>query len=123
PKTDFAAVMLAVALIAVGYQVAPLGSDGVLNRRRVDFGAPLLWRMVATSTLAGLAFFLAGYVAYDLGVVVSLLVSIGVAAGGLNLVAAAKFQSLQRFSISLPLSNSFNLTIILVSLLTIVWRP
>ncbi len=123
PKADFGTQMLAVALIAVGYQVAPLGSDGVLNRRRVDFGAPLLRRMVATSASAGLAFFLVGYAAYDLGAVVSLLVAIGVAAGGLNLVAAARFQSLQRFSISLPLANSFNLTILLVAVLAIVWRP
>jgi hypothetical protein len=121
-KPHFGVVMLAVALIAVGYQVAPLGSEGVINRRRVDFGSPLLWRMVATSTLAGLIFFLVSHLAYDLEASISLLVLLGVVAGGLNLVAAAKFQSLQQFTISLPLSNSFNITIVVAAILTLVFR-
>jgi O-antigen/teichoic acid export membrane protein len=121
-KTDFGTMMLAVALIAVGYQLAPLGSDGVVNRRRVDFGAPLLWRTVGTSALAGLAFFLVGHLAYDLEASISLLVSIGIVGGGLNLVAAAKFQSLRQFWISLPLSNSFNLTIVVVAVLALVFH-
>jgi O-antigen/teichoic acid export membrane protein len=121
-KHDFGVVMLAVALIAVGYQLAPLGADGVVNRRRVDFGAPLVWRTAGTSTLAALVFFLVSHLAYHLDGATSLLVSIGIVAGGLNLVAAAKFQSLQQFSISLPLSNSFNLTIVLVSILALIFR-
>jgi O-antigen/teichoic acid export membrane protein len=121
-KTDLGILMLAIALIGLGYQLAPLGSDGVINRRQVDFGVPLLWRMVGTSTLAGLVFFLVSHLAYHLGGPISLLVSIGVVAGGLNLVAAAKFQSLQQFLISLTLSNSLNLTIVLVSILALVFH-
>jgi O-antigen/teichoic acid export membrane protein len=119
-KTDFGVVMLAVALISLGNQFAPVGADGVVNRQPVDFGAPLLWRVVGTSIVAGLVFFAISDLVYHLAFSMSLFVLIGVAAGGVNRVAAAKFQSLQRFSIALALFNSMSMAMVMVATLVVV---
>ena len=117
PKMDFGAVMLAVALINLGVQFAPAGADGVVNRRHVDFGRPLFWRGLGTSLLAALVFLIGARLGYELAWPHALLILAGVLTGGVGRIGAAKFQSMERFSLSLLLLQGANLAILLAAIL------
>jgi O-antigen/teichoic acid export membrane protein len=119
PPAEYALLTLIVALVNVGYALAPAGIDGIVNRRQVDVGPPLLRRVLFTTCATGAAFALVGVVAYNTSAGVTAMLFVSTAAGGALMVAAAKFQSEQRFGPSLALIQSPNLILLLAALITV----
>jgi O-antigen/teichoic acid export membrane protein len=116
---QFALITLLVALNTLGYHLAPLGLDGIVTRGRVAVGAALLKRAAVVTTCMAIAIGIVAYLSYGLAAAMAILVLAGTVAGGLLLVAAARFQSEQRFVASLVLLNSPNLVLLLGAAATV----
>jgi hypothetical protein len=114
----FALVTLLVALNTLGYHFAPLGLDGIVMRGLAEVGWPLLKRAAAVAAGVGLATSVIASVVYGLSGALAALLFCGTTAGGLMLVASARFQSEQRFSIALALVMAPNLVLLLGALAT-----
>ena len=111
--TDYALFTLVVALVNVGYPLAPAGVDGVVNRLPLEAGPSLLRRILRTIVPAGLLFAAIGLVGYETSPSVTLMILVSTTAGGALMVAAGQFQSEQRFGISLALNQSPNVVLLL----------
>ena len=120
PTTEYGLFTLVIALTNLSFAMAPIGVDGVVNRRHLEAGPKLLKRTLAAGLVTALiALTIAGF-AYEIGTTVLLLVFITTVGGGAMLVAAAQFQSEQRYGISLALTQSPNVVLI-VAALAVVW--
>ena len=113
---DYALFTLVVALVNVGYPLAPAGVDGVVNRRPLEAGPRLLRRILRTIVPAGLLFAVIGLVGYRTSPSVTLMILVSTIAGGALMVAGGQFQSEQRFGISLALNQSPNVVLLLSAL-------
>ncbi|MEO6055638.1 MAG: hypothetical protein ABIQ49_02255 [Gemmatimonadales bacterium] len=115
PTQEYALFTLVIALGNLGFALAPAGVDGVVNRRHLEAGPSLLARVIPPAIVVGLVMAVIALVAYDMsfGLAAMLLVSSSV--GGLMMVAGAKFQSEQRYGLSLALYQSPNLVLILAA--------
>lgn len=129
PTEPYALFTLLLALANLGYSLAPAGLDGVVNRRHLDAGPPLLRQVLRTAALAGLLFAAIAITAYDMAWPLAAMLFVTTVAGGAMMVAGARFQSEQRFGVSLALVQSPNLILILAAALTAaghvtqVWPP
>jgi hypothetical protein len=117
PTTEYALFTLVVALVNVGYPLAPAGVDGLVNRVRLEAGPRLLRRLVRALVPVGLLFAFIGLAGYGTSPSIGLMILVSTIAGGTLLVAGGQFQSEQRFGISLALNQSPNL----ILLLSAVW--
>lgn len=116
---QYGLLTLVVALITVGYHLAPVGLDAVVARGRLATSSSLLQRVAVATTLVGTAFTSVAFVAYDLSPVTAAIVFIAMLAGALMLVAAARFQRDQRFAVALALVLSPNLLLLAGALLVL----
>jgi O-antigen/teichoic acid export membrane protein len=129
PASEYGLFTLVIALVNVGFSLATLGLDGVVNRRHLAAGPHLLRRAVGAALIVGLVLAAISFLGYHLSPAVVLGIFVCTAAGGVMMVAAAKFQSEQRFGISLTLSQSPNLVLLLAALLVVLtqsrtaWHP
>ncbi len=129
PAVEYGLFTLVIALVNVGFSLATLGLDGVVNRRRLEAGPELLRRAAAAALIVGLGLTAISFLVYDLSPAVVLGIFVCTTAGGIMMVAAAKFQSEQRFAISLTLTQSPNLVLLLAALLVVLtqsrtaWHP
>jgi len=89
---QFALLTLLVALNTLGYHLAPLGVDGVVTRGHLDLGWPLLKRVTAVAAAVGIAVAIGAFLLYGVSVAMAMLLLASTAAGGVMLVAAARFQ-------------------------------
>jgi O-antigen/teichoic acid export membrane protein len=112
----YALITLVVALATLGFHLAPLGIDSVVTRARVQVGPSLLKRVGVATTVVGLGVSIAALAAYGLSTGTALVLFAATVGGGLMLVAAARFQSEQRFALSLALVASPNLLLLLGAL-------
>jgi O-antigen/teichoic acid export membrane protein len=119
PPPEYAVVTLVVALVNGGYALAPIGLDGMVNRRSLEAGPRLLRRVLLTTTATGLVFALAGALAYQTSTALTAMIFVSTTVGGVLMVAAAKFQSEQRVGLSLALFQSPNLVFLLAALVTV----
>jgi O-antigen/teichoic acid export membrane protein len=97
-----------------------MGVDGVEQRRHLEAGPTLLRRTLAAGLLTGVVTMLVGGFAYHLNTTLLLLVFASTVGGGAMLVAGVKFQSEQRYGLSLALIQSPNLVLILAAVAVIV---
>jgi O-antigen/teichoic acid export membrane protein len=118
PPAEYAWLTLVVALVNVGYALAPAGIDGLVNRQDLEAGPPLLKRVLFATTVTGSAFALVGALGYETSASLTAMIFLSTAMGGALIVAAAKFQSEQRFGLSLALLQSPNLVLLLAALVT-----
>jgi O-antigen/teichoic acid export membrane protein len=129
PTVEYGFFTLVIALVNLGFALGTGGLDGVVNRRHLEAGPTLLRRVAAAALAVGVGFAAFSEVAYDLALPMVLAVFVCTVAGGLMMVAAAKFQSEQRFAISLALSQSTNLVLLLAALVVVLskhsaaWLP
>ena len=114
PTGEYALFTLVIALVNLSFALAPLGVDGVVNRRRMDAGPRLLKRTLAAALAVGVAFVVIAE-AYHMSAPSMLVVFVSTVAGGAMVVAGAQFQSEQRYGISLALLQSPNLFLILAA--------
>jgi len=129
PAVEYGLFTLVIALVNLGFSLATLGLDGVVNRRHLEAGPDLLRRSAGAALCVGLGMAAIGFLLYQLSLAIVLGIFVCTVAGGIMMVAAAKFQSEQRFGLSLSLSQSPNL-VLLVAALTLVltqsrtaWHP
>jgi hypothetical protein len=117
---QYALFTLVVALVNVGYPLAPAGADGMVNRRALEAGPRLVRRIMQPIVPVALVFAAIGLGGYQTSLSVTLMILVAVAAGGALVVAGAQFQSEQRFGISLALHQSPNLVLLLSALWVVV---
>ena len=122
---DYGVVTLVVALANLGFALAPLGADDMVSRRRLDPGPRLLGHALLVTGAVGLAFGVLAPLGYpELSPSLAATLAITTAAGGVTMVAAAHFQSEQRFGWSLRLVQSPNLVLLIAALAVVAlgWR-
>lgn len=118
---EYGLFTLVIGLLNFGLMIAPLGADGVVNRRRLDPGPELLRRVLGTSLVVALGLTALGSLLYALRTELLLLLCLGILAGGSNRLASAHFQSRRRFRLSLALSESANVVLVLAALGAILY--
>jgi O-antigen/teichoic acid export membrane protein len=129
PAVEYGLFTLVIALVNVGFSVATVGLDGVVNRRHLDAGPELLRRSAGAALIVGVGLAAISWLVYELPFSIVLGVFVCTVAGGIMMVAAAKFQSEQRFWISLSLSQSPNVVLLLAALVLVLtqsrtaWHP
>jgi O-antigen/teichoic acid export membrane protein len=115
PTTEYALFTLVIALTNLGYAVAPIGMDGMVNRHRLEAGPRLLKRTLAAGLFTALVFASIAGFAYHIDTPLLLLVFAATVGGGAMAVAAAQFQSEQRYGVSLALTQSSNIVLIVAA--------
>jgi O-antigen/teichoic acid export membrane protein len=120
PETEYALFTLFLALVNLGYALAPAGMDTFVVRRPVEFGPRFLRKVLGVTGLVGVLFGAIGYFGYDLNSSVALMLALATAAGGVMAIAAARFQGELRFGLSLSIAQSPNLVLIVAALLVLL---
>ena len=113
---EYAVFTLIIALVNLGYALGPVGVDGIVNRQHLEAGPRLLTQVAAASSAVGLVMGLIGLLAYKMSPGMATMLFVSSAAGGVMMVAAAKFQSEHRFGLSLTLMHSPNIVLMLGAL-------
>jgi len=124
--TDFALVTLLMALLNVSLPLATAGMNGVVNRRILDLGPRMLRRVLITSAVAAGLAVGAGRIIYALDALSLLVLFPCVVAGGATFLAAAQFQSVQRFTLSIFLNQLSNYLFLIAALAMVffaIYRP
>jgi O-antigen/teichoic acid export membrane protein len=112
---EYALFTLVIALMNLSFALAPIGVDGIVQRRHLEAGPKLLKRTLAAAVLTALISVFVGGFVYHLAPSLLLLVFAATVGGGAMAVAGCTFQSEQRFGISLALTQSPNLALILAA--------
>ena len=120
PATEYGLFTLVVALVNLSFALAPLGVDGIVNRRQLEAGPRLLKRTLTAAVMVSTAFVIIAEVGYQLSLPLLLVVFTSTFAGGAMAVAGAQFQSEQRYGISLSLTQSPNLAMLVAALAVVV---
>lgn len=129
PSGEYGLFTLVIALVNLGHALGTGGVDGVVVRRHLKAGPKLLRRSMSAGLIVGLVLTIIAGVAYHLTMPMLLVVFVSTVAGGLMMVAGARFQSEERFGISLALVQSPNLVLILAALAVVfsnekaAWLP
>jgi hypothetical protein len=116
PTTEYALLTLVVALVHVGYPLAPGGVDWMVNRHQLEAGPRLLRQTMRVLVPVSLLFGAIGLIGYETSVPVALMIAFATLAGGALLVAAGQFQSEQRLWTSLAINQSPNLLLLVSAL-------
>jgi hypothetical protein len=129
PTGQYALLTLVIALGNLGYALAPAGLDGLVNRRHLEPGPRLFTSALTVSTLVGLGFGIIAMGGYGMAAPLAFMLFVSSAAGGLMIVAGARFQSEQRFAQSLLLGQSPNIVLLAAAAVSLVahetgaWLP
>ncbi len=119
PTAEYALFTLFIALANLSFALAPIGVDGIVQRRHLEAGPSLLKHTVMAGLVTGLGAILVGGFGYHLSPTLLVLVFASTVGGGAMAVAGAQFQSEQRYAISLALTQSPNLALIVAALAVI----
>jgi O-antigen/teichoic acid export membrane protein len=122
PESEYALFTLFLALVNLGYALAPAGIETFVVRRPVEFGPEFLQKVLTVTVTVGVVFGVVGRFGYDLSAPVTLLLTLAIGAGGAMAVAAARLQGELRFGLSLAIAQSPNLFLILAALLVVLAR-
>jgi O-antigen/teichoic acid export membrane protein len=120
PTAEYALFTLFTALVNLSHALAPIGVDGIVQRRHLDAGPTLLKRTLAAGAIIGVLTTMVAGLAYHLSPTLLVLVFLTTVGGGAMTVAGAQFQSEQRYAISLALTQSPNLVLIVAAVAVIV---
>ena len=115
PTAEYGLFTLVIALVNLGFALAAVGIDGIVNRRQLEAGPNLLRRSLAASLLVGLTLAMIAAIAYRMSLPLLLIIFVSTAAGGAMVVAGAQFQSERRYGISLALTQSPNLALVIAA--------
>jgi O-antigen/teichoic acid export membrane protein len=120
PTAEYGLFILVIALANLGYSLAPIGVDGIVQRRSLDPGPALLGRTIGASLLVGAAMVIIAHIMYQMSAPVLLVLFVSTVAGGAMQVAGTYFQGERRYAISLTLIQSPNLMLLVAALATVV---
>ncbi|MDH3297516.1 MAG: hypothetical protein OEM23_01505 [Gemmatimonadota bacterium] len=115
PKPEFGLLGLVVTILNLTSRTAPLGTDGIVIRNRMDPGPGLLGRLLITATVFGIVVTFFCWLIYELDLLVLALILIGTVAGAASFVAASQFQAYERFGLALFLDQGTNLVLLLAA--------
>ena len=93
PTGEYGLFTLVIALVNLSFALAPLGVDGMVNRRHMDAGPRLLLRTLTAGLIVGTAFVVIAEVAYDMSIPLMLVVFVSTVAGGSMAVAEHNFRA------------------------------
>jgi O-antigen/teichoic acid export membrane protein len=116
PTTEYALFTLFIALANLSFALAPLGVDGIVQRRHLEAGPRLLKRTLTAGLITAMVTLLVAGFVYHLDTTLLVLVFAATVGGGAMAVAGAQFQSEQRYGLSLTLTQSPNLMLIVAAL-------
>lgn len=117
---EFGLVALFIALIQFGFGLGPLGMEVVVNRHHVPASARTAGRITATAAAAAVLICIVGRLAYGIDSAVLLAgLFVCVIASSLTRVAAALFQSVERFRAGLFLTQIHNYVLLAAVPLTL----
>ena len=119
PKAEYALFTLVLALVNFGFALATAGIDGIMLRQPLECGPRLLGRVAAAAMLVALALGVVAGAAYEISPTLLAMVVVSTAAGGIMVVAGARFQREQRFGLSLTLVQSPNLFLALAAVVVL----
>jgi O-antigen/teichoic acid export membrane protein len=119
PTAEYGLFTLVLALVNLGFALAAVGIDGIVNRRQLEAGPRLLRRSLAASLLVGMLVAIIAGVTYEMSLAMLLILLISIAAGGPMVVAGAQFQSERRYAISLALTQSPNLALVIAAIVVL----
>ena len=122
PTAEYAVFTLVLALVNLGYAAGPAGLDFLVTRRGLPPGPMLLRRVLTAASIIALVFVAVGHLAYDLAPLLLSFVLVSSVTGAAMAVAGARFQSEQRFGLSLSLTQSPNFVLLLAALVAVVAR-
>jgi O-antigen/teichoic acid export membrane protein len=120
PTSEYGLFTLVIALVNLGFALAAVGIDGIVNRRQLEAGPNLLRRSLAASLLVGIGLVIIAKITYQMSFAMLLILLVSTVAGGAMVVAGAQFQSERRFGISLGLTQSPNLALVFAALAVLV---
>ena len=103
------------ALVNFGFALATAGIDGIALRRALEFGPRLLGQVIAAAALVSVAIGAVAAGVYHISPPLLAMLVVSVGAGGVMVVAGARFQREQRFGISLALVQSPNFFLVLAA--------
>jgi len=112
PKAEFGLLGLVVTILNVASRTAPLGADGIVNRRRMDPGPRLLGRVLATASVFGAGVTMLSWWVYELEAPFLILIFAGTVAGAASFVASSQFQAHEKFGISVLLNQGMNFVLL-----------
>lgn len=115
PKEEYALFTLVLALVNFGFALATAGIDGIALRRALEFGPRLLGQVIAAAALVSVAIGAVAAGVYHISPPLLAMLVVSVGAGGVMVVAGARFQREQRFGISLALVQSPNFFLVLAA--------
>jgi O-antigen/teichoic acid export membrane protein len=117
PVAEFGKFGLVMALFLITSQVAPLGIDQLMLRRRIDPSFLLFGRFLGQGALVALAVGILAHVFYDLGLTSILLLSVAIGAGNLIWIVAAGYRSHHKQLAALLAQNACNWLLLAISVL------
>ncbi len=120
PTAEYGLFTLVLALVNLGFALAAVGIDGIVNRRQLEAGPNLLRQSLAASLLVGVVLVMVAKIAYQMSLPLLLIIFVSTAAGGAMVVAGAQFQSERRYGISLGLTQSPNLALVVAAVAVLV---
>jgi O-antigen/teichoic acid export membrane protein len=119
PTAEYALFTLVVALVNLGYAAGPAGLDFLVTRHGLPAGPLLLRRVLFAATIVAVIFVAVGLLTYHLIPVLLLYLFVSSVTGAAMAVAGARFQSEQRFGLSLMLTQSPNFVLLLAALVEV----
>ena len=119
PVEEYATLTLAIAFVNLAFEFAPLGAQGVILRQRLAPDFSMLFRVVAAAILVSASFAIILATSYGLDRLTATITMFACATGAATAVAAAYYQSAQRFGIALPLDQSGNIYLIAGALIAL----
>ena len=114
---EYAAVTLVLALVGFGGLLGPLGQERVVVRQSLAVTTGLLAWGAAASATVGLGIAIVSGWIYGVDGTTSVLLFLGSTAYGMAILAAAKFQSEQRFILATVISQGWNPVLLVATLL------
>ncbi|HEX7335997.1 MAG TPA: hypothetical protein VF252_02220 [Gemmatimonadales bacterium] len=120
PTAEYGLFTLVVAIVNLGHALGTLGVDGVVTRRHLEAGPDLLRRATLAGLSVALVLSIISAVTYHLTLPMLLVVFVATLWGGTMMVAASRFQSEERFGVSLALMQSPNLVLLLAAGVVVV---
>ncbi len=123
PKEEYGRFALVLAIAMIGILTGPLGAHVIVNRQRIDPGARLLGRTLATSGVVSLGLAAGAGLLYPIDPLLLAVMVAAILAGACKLVTVGHYQSRQRYGLSLLLSESTNLSVLTAGIVTAIVRP
>jgi len=113
---DYGQFALMLAILNLGIPLGPIGLDAAILRHRPGPDKKLLRVSIVVGILIGALLAIGARLAYSLDMLVVFVLGIAIMAGSITRMCASVYQSENRFSVSLWLIQSQNITLIFAAL-------